>query len=260
MKTDPRTFLPDGTVTQTYSIISPFAELMTNGSIGTQALFGQRFDVITKSDDNAHGALYSVLSGVDRVDYIGSFPMADIAQGSFTPTHIVHAVAATVFQAADIKSKLLGALPRNATIFGETDGDFVRVQRVGYVHCRHLRRIGQASARSFTDHAIDMLNLPYVWGGTGGIGVDCSGLVQSALAAVGVDAPRDADLQEAELGRAVSYADRQVGDLLYWPGHVGIVIEGDQLLHANAYHMCVAVEPVAEAVSRIGEVRTVKRL
>jgi len=80
------------------------------------------------------------------------------------------------------------------------------------------------------------------------------------LAATGVDAPRDADQQELHLGLSVSFSDRQLGDLLFWPGHVGIVVDDDQLLHANAHHMCVAIEPVMQAVNRIGDVRTVKRL
>jgi len=62
------------------------------------------------------------------------------------------------------------------------------------------------------------------------------------------------------LGEAVDYAERREGDLLFWAGHVGIVTQGDQLLHANAHHMTVAMEAVSDAVSRIGPVRTVKRL
>ena len=260
MKPDARTYVPVGTVAKSHSIIVPYSELMTNGFIGTQALFGQRFDVMSTEAGVAHGALYSILSGIARVDYVGSLHVSALAEGTVAPTHIVNAVQATVFRDADIKSKLLGGLPRNAALSGASHGDFVKLQQGGYVHLRHLRQIGHASSRSFVAHATDMLGLPYVWGGTGGVGVDCSGLVQSALASVGEDAPRDADQQEASLGQSVRYEDRVSRDLLFWPGHVGIVVDGDQLLHANAYHMCVAVEAVTEAVSRIGVVRTVKRL
>lgn len=84
--------------------------------------------------------------------------------------------------------------------------------------------------------------------------------MQSALAARGMDAPRDTDQQEKALGRSVEFTQRLPGDLLFWPGHVGIVAQGDQLLHANAHHMCTALEPIDTAVARIGPVRTVKRL
>jgi len=178
-----------------------------------------------------------------------------------TQTHYrVIAVSGAVFESADIKSPLLQSLPRNALVQGEMDGDFLKLMHGGFMHVRHLHGATEPSERSYTDIAADMLGLPYIWGGTGWVGVDCSGLVQSALAAVGVDAPRDADQQEASLGQSVAFTQRQAGDLLFWPGHVGIVVEGDVLLHANAYHMCVAQEPVEAAVARIGEVRTVKRL
>ncbi len=260
MTPDPRITLAAGTSTTQHYIAAPFADLMTPNGIGTQALFGQRFDLISERAGVAQGALYAVLTDMDRVDYIGTLPTSVLSKGAFTPTCIVTAIAAPIFEKADIKSRLLGNLPRNSALQGEISGAFLKSPHSGYIHLRHLRKIGQASSRSFIDFAKDMLGLPYVWGGTGGVGVDCSGLVQSALAAAGVDAPRDADQQEAALGQAVQYEDRRQGDFLFWPGHVGIVIEDDQLLHANAYHMSVAIEAVSAAVARIGVVRTIKRL
>ncbi len=260
MEADRRTYLPDGTPTQSYSVIAPFSNVMTESGIGTQALLGQRFELTSEKSGVAQGALYSVLHGINRVDYIGHLPVTELAEGLSIPTHIVTAVSATVFESADIKSRLVGSLPRNSAIHGDVEGDFLNYEHSGYIHLRHLRKFGDASQRSFISFATDMLGLPYVWGGTGGIGVDCSGLVQSALAATGIDVPRDADQQEAALGQSVAYEDRRAGDIVFWPGHVGIVTQEDQLLHANAYHMCVALEPVTKAVARIGAVRTTKRL
>ena len=257
---DSRTHLADGTHTTPCFISVPSTDLTTPKGMGTQALFGQRFDLISSENGMAHGALYSIVPGKDRIDYIGTVPSDAVSDASHAPTHCVPALSAAIFRRPDIKSRLMGSLPRNAVMAGHMQGDFLHLHGSGYIHLKHLRPIQDASARMFTELAKDMLGLPYIWGGTGHIGVDCSGLVQSALAATGVDAPRDADQQEASLGRSVSDGKRQIGDLLFWPGHVGIVIEGDKLLHANAHHMCVAIESVAQAVSRIGDVRTVKRL
>jgi cell wall-associated NlpC family hydrolase len=104
-----------------------------------------------------------------------------------------------------------------------------------------------------------------LWGGKTRLGLDCSGLVQVALQATGVKAPRDSDMQEAELGRVIEMSDGlERGDLVFWKGHVGILTDGFSLLHANAHHMGVVIEPLQSAVSRISrsgsEITAIKRL
>ena len=259
MAEDSRIHLPTGTKTKQHFICSASADLMTDTGMGTQALFGQRFDVIHVKAGVAYGVLYSILPSSARIDYIGNLPEQALSDAPHKPTYRVTVIAAAVFESADIKSKLLNSVPRNASLSGTVDGDFLHLVQGGYVHLRHLSPVNGNASRTYMALAEDMLGLPYIWGGTGHIGVDCSGLVQSALAANGVDAPRDADQQEAVLGDLIRFEDRQSGDLLFWSGHVGIVVERDQLLHANAHHMCVALEPVTTAVERIGEVRTTKR-
>jgi cell wall-associated NlpC family hydrolase len=66
--------------------------------------------------------------------------------------------------------------------------------------------------------------------------------------------PRDSDLQQAALGEVlqdVEIGDLRRGDLIFWKGHVAIVRDAQTLVHANAFHMAVAIEPIAEAVERI---------
>jgi cell wall-associated NlpC family hydrolase len=111
----------------------------------------------------------------------------------------------------------------------------------------------------FVDVAEKFVGTPYLWGGRSAFGLDCSGLVQIALQAVGVDAPRDSDMQQAELGEGVKDSLTR-GDLVILDGHVGIMLNGENVLHANVHHMAVVSEPLADVILRVGEVVERRRL
>lgn len=97
------------------------------------------------------------------------------------------------------------------------------------------------------------LNVPYLWGGNSGWGIDCSGLVQAAFLACGVPCPGDSDQQAARLGDPLpDNAPLLRGDLIFWKGHVAFVVGDGRILHANAHHMMTAYEDMEEAIARIG--------
>ena len=121
-----------------------------------------------------------------------------------------------------------------------------------------------AKQPNFVAVAESLLNAPYLWGGKTSLGIDCSGLVQIALQAAGIAAPRDTYMQEASLGKPVAPNDLKRGDLIFWKGHVAIARDATTIVHANAHHMMVAIEPAAEAIARIkaagSDVTSVRRL
>ena len=115
--------------------------------------------------------------------------------------------------------------------------------------CRSgISRRSRQAEPDFVAVAERFLGTPYLWGGKSSLGLDCSGLVQVALTACGINCPRDSDMQEQALGKSISLAGLQRGDLIFWKGHVAIARGRNSMIHANAFHMAVAIEPVAEAI------------
>ena len=134
----------------------------------------------------------------------------------------------------------------------------------GYVPARHLAAIDTMEP-DFVAVAERFLGAPYLWGGKTSLGLDCSGLVQVALTACGMSCARDSDMQERALGKPVASDNGpRRGDLMFWNGHVAIVRDQATLIHANAFHIAVEIEPIVEAVARIGaagsEVTSVRRI
>jgi len=208
----------------------------------SELLWGEGFDLFDVAGDWGFGR-----SSHDR--YTGWVAMAALRDNSVVATQPVTARVAPLFARADIKAPVLASLPFGAQVGGDVEGKFLAVAGGGYLHLRHLAPLPSTPievARLFS-------GAPYVWGGRTPVGVDCSGLVQAALAACGIACPRDSDQQREALGTAVDFADRSGGDIIFFPGHVGILLDADTLLHANAHWMAVVAEPLADVIARLAD-------
>lgn len=222
-----------------------------------QLLFGELFDVLEAAGEYAWGR-------ARRDGYVGFVEMGAIDFEPVVPTHWVKALRTFAFAEPSIKSPARGPLSLNALVTViEHSGTMSRAARVGWIATAHLAPVG-ASLESPAAVAQAFLGTPYLWGGRESVGLDCSGLVQQALYACGRACPRDTD-QQARLGKAVQSADLARGDLVFWRGHVGMMMDATHLAHANAHHMEVAIEPLSQAVTRIaasggGEPAALRRL
>ena len=207
----------------------------------SEVLRGECFAVVDASGDWAWG--YTRHDG-----YVGYVELSALGE-TCGASHVVATPAALIFAAPDIKAPVLGRLPMGARMAAHEDGAFVAIAEGGFVHVRHVAPI-DIPAEDFVAVAAQLTGTPYRWGGRSGDGIDCSGLVQLALGFAGISAPRDSD-QQAALGSALDDgAPRQRGDLVFLPGHVGIMASDTALLHANAHWMRVVTEPLADVLAR----------
>jgi len=222
----------------------------------TEALLGERVTVYEFDDEGwAWGQLASD-------GYVGYLPANALIAPRAAPTHKVTALRTLAFPGPSIKQPPIVAPPLGSRIAVMREQDRFAVTLAGYLPARHLAPLDHVEP-DFVAVAERFLGTPYLWGGKTNNGIDCSGLVQVALHACGVPCPRDSDMQERSLGTSIALGQARRGDLIFWKGHVAIVRDTASMLHANAFHMAVTIEPIAEAIARIAagasEVTSVKR-
>lgn len=240
-------FAPHYARAEAMHVTVPGAFVRDKGASGagavSQLLYGEAFHLLDVTGGWAWG-----FCGHDG--YVGYIERELLATGAGSPNHRVTAVCAPIFAQADIKSPVLNTLPCAAMVHGSQDGDFLSTQG-GFIHLRHVAAI-ETYESDWVAVAQRFLGQPYVWGGRGHGGLDCSGLVQIALGQCGRKVPRDADLQHGSIGDPLAKdAPLQRGDIIFFPGHVGIMVDDTHIIHANAFHMATVIEPLANVVERL---------
>ncbi|MEO1549658.1 MAG: NlpC/P60 family protein [Pseudomonadota bacterium] len=232
-----------------FQVTAPVLDLRATpgriGGLASQLLAGERFDVYESDPDTG------LAWGQNRTDgYVGYVSRAGLDPVAEAPTHRVNHRATHCYPAPNMKTTPLELLPRAAQVaVSAQDAGFALVGEGTWVPLQHLTPLAQMPVDP-VEEALAYLGTPYLWGGRSAFGLDCSALAQLAYGAVGVALLRDSD-QQAGQGVSVARGDLGRGDLVFWKGHVGLMVDGHTLLHANAHHMSVAAEPLVEAEARI---------
>jgi cell wall-associated NlpC family hydrolase len=234
--------LTDG---EEHRIAYPLADLLTKpgGALERQLALGEAFCVVDRDQGHAFGF-------ARKDGYCGWLAENSLTLPAETPSHWVASTGTHLYEGPKVQRRIIAALPMGAMVLVRGQEAGWAELPSGFVPAGHLREIGQvlqdpvAVAESF-------LHAPYLWGGNSRAGLDCSGLVQMVHLACGIACPADCDLQEA-MGQELAVAKPlRRGDLLFWRGHVALVVDEARLIHANGHSMSVAYEETAATIARI---------
>ena len=236
-----------------YQVITPSAPMRHGpdrmSGLETDALFGESVIIL---DEEASGWVRVRLETDGYEAWVERTMLGELPP----PTHRVMVARSLITSGRDIKSPSLGYLPMAAQISVlDHDDEVAEITLThhakGYVPLHHLMTV-DTCLDDWVLSAEQLMGTPYRWGGRDSIGIDCSALVQLALSGSSIPSPRNSGDQEKNLGRTM--AEHSVlarGDLIFWKGHVGIMQDSNNLLHANAWHNMVMSEPLSHAVERI---------
>jgi len=247
----------DGRGARPARILAPHAFLRQeaggNSAHLTQCLYGEPVSILAEEGDHAF-----VRAGLDH--YLGWIGKGNLADTLPLPDHLVMRTFAQVYPEPDLKQPPLMTLPcgGRVTLAGEEDRGFVRLQPKGWIWKQAVAPLAGGCTDSLATAARAFLGTPYVWGGRTGGGIDCSGLVQQAGLMTGRVVLRDTDMQRQTAGKEISGAadaaaglDLRKNDLVFFPGHVGIISGPGTILHASAHHMMTVEEPLNDLVGRL---------
>ncbi len=213
----------------------------------SQLLFGEIFNVYERTGDWCWGQ--NMTDG-----YVGYVARINLTREIEEPSHVVHSLRTFCYRNPDLKDPVDRTISFGSRVrVGEEENGYSRIRGGDWIYSKHLMPI-DIRVFDYVTTALTFIGQPYLWGGRSSQGVDCSALLQLALMRAGIQAPRDSDLQEKALGYPVDQAgdlsDIQEGDIIFFPGHAGIVVDNWRFLHANAFDMLVTIHGLSEVLDR----------
>lgn len=243
-----------------YTVCKTTAELTDDPKNGlkvgrrdSQLLFGEQFEVIRSDGEWIYGT--SLADG-----YRGYVHTKDLLKGGQTADRVVDVALTHIYSAPDFKTRPIMALSfmsRLAVEPSDAQNGFIKISQ-GWIFENHTAPLSKPA--TIVEKVFQFLKAPYLYGGRSALGIDCSALVQLSLLRCGIPCPRDADQQAESVGTSVEQKNLRHGDLVFFKGHVGIMMDSDNILNATARTMDVRVEPLSVLTDFYKGIISVRRL
>jgi len=216
----------------------------------TQSLLGDEVEVFEQKDGWAWVKML-------KDGYVGYVDLSGLTEQYSAPTHQIKAPSTFIYPKPDLKSQpALRVFLNSYLTIVSSQGDWSELAQGGFIYTTHIAPLATVNLNNVESDPVAIaekfINVPYLWGGNTSNGLDCSALVQQAYHACGLDCPRDSDMIESEIGEQGHNSLRR-GDLVFWDGHIGMMTDAQNLIHANGHHMAVVVEDFKTAEQRINK-------
>lgn len=224
-----------------------------NSPLETECLFGETVEVL----DNYSSWLYCRLltdnyKGWIIKNCVGYIP---------STTHRVISKMSLLYETKNVKSNCIHYLPLGSQLSVEKIEENWAVvnlsdnfkNKIAYVPSNHIVSIDNIH-KDWVSVAEKLVGTPYKWGGRDSISLDCSALLQLSYQTSGINIPRNT-IDQVKIKNKIIYdidkLDR--GFIVFWEGHVGIMVDRYNCIHANATHMKTTLEPLNDIILRMNK-------
>jgi hypothetical protein len=224
-----------------------------NTSLETECLFGETVEIL----DKYKNLVYCKLSTDNYCGWIRKSSLGKYIQ----TTHRVIVKRTYIYKKKDAKSDVLFYIPMGSHLATEEIKhnwakiyfSIERKTEVGYVPSNHIVEL-KNQCKDWVSMAEQLEGIPYRWGGRDTLGVDCSALLQLAYQAYGQKIPRNTS-QQLKLEKRIihNFENLERGCVVFWEGHVGIMTDKNNCIHANGFYMKTTIEPLRKIIGRMAK-------